>query len=133
MIQQSNGPALDTLWRTLPFTGYQRKDGKKGIRNLVVVMAAADNVNPLARHIAAAVPGALCLPATFGRGQLGEDLALTLRTMQGLAQHPNVFFTLVVSFEAASSLRIVDGVCAERKQDVAWLSILDEGGITAAT
>ena len=40
------------MW-TESLTGYPREDGRKGIRNLVVVQAAADNVNPLARQLAA--------------------------------------------------------------------------------
>ena len=38
-------------------TGYLRDDGRKGVRNLVAVMAAADNVNPLVRQLAEHVPG----------------------------------------------------------------------------
>ena len=49
-------------------TGYPRENGRKGVRNLVAVLAAADNVNPLARHLAARNPGVVCLSASYGRG-----------------------------------------------------------------
>src|SRR3954462_7330793 len=87
-------------------TGYLRDDGRKGVRNLVAVMAAADNVNPLVRQLAEHVPGVVCLRASYGRGQMGEDFELALRTMAGLAGHPNVASCLVVSFEPESSSRI---------------------------
>ena len=59
-------------------------------RQSLAVLAAADNVNPLARHLAARNPGVTCLPASYGRGQMGEDFELSLRAMAGLAAHPNV-------------------------------------------
>jgi altronate dehydratase large subunit len=89
-------------------TGYPRENGRKGVRNLVVVLAAADNVNPLARQLAARVPGVVSLPASYGRGQLGRDFEISLRAMAGLAAHPNVASCLVVSFEPESARRIAD-------------------------
>jgi altronate dehydratase large subunit len=108
--------------------GYPREDGRKGIRNLVVVQAAADNVNPLARQLAAKNPGVVCLPASYGRGQMGEDFNVTLRAMAGLAAHPNVAGCLIVSFEPESSERIAQ-LAEKRGRRVATLSFLDEGGI----
>jgi len=110
--------------------GFLRKDGRFGIRNLVVVMAAADNVNPLASMLAQDVPGVVCLRAGYGRGQLGKDLDLTLRTMAGLAAHPNVSGSLVVSFEPESALRISRRVTAQGR-NAATLSLLETGGVTA--
>jgi len=108
--------------------GYPREDGRKGIRNLVVVQAAADNVNPLARQLAAKNPGVVYLPASYGRGQMGEDFNVTLRAMAGLAAHPNVAGCLIVSFEPESSERVAQ-LAEKRGRRVAKLSFLDEGGI----
>jgi altronate dehydratase large subunit len=91
-------------------------------------MAAADNVNPLARQLAARNPGVVYLPASYGRGQMGEDFSITLRAMAGLAAHPNVAACLVVSFEPESGARIARLV--ERQgRSVETLSFLDEGGV----
>jgi altronate dehydratase large subunit len=114
-----------------PINGFIREDGRVGIRNLVVVMAAADNVNPLARKLADAVPGVTCLPASYGRGQLGADLDITLRTMAGLASHPNVAGCLIVCFERASGDRLADSIRARGRQ-AEVLSLLDVGGLTPA-
>ena len=69
------------MW-TDGLSGYQRENGRKGIRNLVAVLAAADNVNPLARQLAARNPGVVYLPASYGRGQMGRDFELSLRAME---------------------------------------------------
>ncbi len=112
-------------------TGYLREDGRKGIRNLVAVMAAADNVNPLARQLAARNPGVVYLPASYGRGQMGEDFDFSLRAMAGLAGHPNVAACLVVSFEPESSRRVARLV-EQQGRSVETLSFLDIGGMHAA-
>src|SRR6266851_7388398 len=109
-------------------TGFPRDNGRKGIRNLVVVLAAADNVNPLARHLVSRNPGVVSLPASYGRGQMGEDFEITLRAMAGLAAHPNVAACLIVSFEPESSERVAQLV-RRLGRSSATLSFLEEGGL----
>jgi len=109
-------------------TGFPRDNGRKGIRNLVVVLAAADNVNPLARHLVSRNPGVVYLPASYGRGQMGEDFEITLRAMAGLAAHPNVAACLVVSFEPESGARI-SRLVSQLGRSVETLSFLEEGGM----
>jgi altronate dehydratase large subunit len=111
--------------------GFRRENGTFGIRNRVLVMAAADNVNRLAQAICDAVPGSTFIPATFGRGQLGEDLEVTLRTQGNMAAHPNVSDTLIVSFESASAERIAERAELQGRE-VRCLSLLDAGGHYAA-
>src|SRR5262245_41028953 len=109
-------------------TGYSRENGRKGIRNLVAVLAAADNVNPLARHLAVRNPGVVCLPASYGRGQMGRDFEISLRAMAGLAAHPNIASCLIVSFEPESSERVAT-LARELGRQVATLSFLETGGL----
>jgi altronate dehydratase large subunit len=109
-------------------TGYPRENGRKGIRNLVAVLAAADNVNPLARHLATRNPGVVCLPASYGRGQMGRDFEVSLRAMAGLAAHPNIASCLVVSFEPESSERVAT-LARQLGRQVATLSFLETGGL----
>lgn len=111
----------------LPISGYRRGDGRIGVRNLTVVMAAADNANPFARKLSTMVSGTICLPASYGRGQLGSDLETTLQTMAGLAGHPNVAECLIVSFDLASAERIVERI-PEQSQRVQVVSLLQENG-----
>ncbi|WP_340109379.1 UxaA family hydrolase [Pikeienuella sp. HZG-20] len=107
---------------------WRREDGRPGIRNAVAVMAAADNMNPLLSHIVARVPGIVALPAAYGRGQLGEDLEITLDSMAGLAGHPNLAGCLIVAFEPASALRIAERVQG-RGESIRVLSFLQSGGM----
>jgi altronate dehydratase large subunit len=109
-------------------TGYPRENGRKGIRNLVAVLAAADNVNPLARHLAARNSAIVCLPASYGRGQMGRDFEVSLRAMAGLAAHPNIAHCLVVSFEPESSARVAK-LAMKLGRQVATLSFLETGGL----
>jgi altronate dehydratase large subunit len=109
-------------------TGYPRENGHKGIRNLIAVLAAADNVNPLARHLAARNPGVLCLPASYGRGQMGRDFEVSLRAMAGLAAHPNIAGCLVISFEPESGERVAQ-LAKRLGRQVETLSFLEAGGM----
>src|SRR5262249_58292805 len=115
------------MW-TDGLSGYQRENGRKGIRNLVAVLAAADNVNPLARQLAARNPGVVYLPASYGRGQMGHDFEVSLRAMAGLAAHPNVAGCLIVSFEPESSARVAE-LARGLGRPVETLSFLDAGGM----
>jgi len=111
------------------FLGY-RRGSRVGVRNLVSVLAAADNMNPAARRLGAEVAGVTVLEATFGRGQLGQDLELTRGAAVGLASHPNNYFCLVVCFEPESGARI-----AERAREVGArvevACFLELGGLSA--
>jgi len=120
--------ALAMEWK---LSGYRRSNGTLGVRNHVAVLAAADNVNPLARQLADQAPGTTFIRASFGRGQLGDDFKLALRTMAGMAAHPNVSDCLIVSFELASAERVAERVRAAGR-NAAILSLLDEGGIGAS-
>ncbi len=109
-------------------SGYLRDDGRKGVRNLVAVLAAADNVNPLVRQLAARNPGVVCLRASYGRGQMGRDFEVSLRAMAGLAAHPNIAGCLVVSFEPESSARVAQ-LARALGRPVETLSFLEAGGM----
>src|SRR5690606_5827206 len=81
---------------------FSRPDGRRAIRNFIAIIAATDAANPVVRRLADAVPGCVAITPLYGRGQLGDDLALSVRTMIGLGSNPNVYATLVVSLEEAA-------------------------------
>jgi altronate dehydratase large subunit len=111
----------------MTLTGFRRADGRVGIRNYLAVIAATDAANPVARRIAAAVPGAVAITPLYGRGQLGEDLAQSVRTMIGLGSNPNVYGALVVSLETVAGKRVADGI-AQKAPRCALMGIQEEGG-----
>ena len=47
--------------------GYKRLNKSVGIRNYVLIMSAADNVNPLAKKISSQIKNSIYLPASYGR------------------------------------------------------------------
>lgn len=78
------------------FLGYRRVDGRVGVRNHVLILAAVHCVNGIVERIGRAVPEAIALPHVYGCSQLGEDLAQTRRVIEAYAAHPNVGATLLV-------------------------------------
>jgi altronate dehydratase large subunit len=111
----------------MKLTGFRRTDGRIGIRNYLAVIAATDAANPVVRRIAGAVPGAVAITPLYGRGQLGEDLALSVRTMIGLGSNPNVYGALVVSLEQVAGSRVAEGISPKVSRS-ALMGIQEEGG-----
>ncbi|MFQ5657412.1 MAG: UxaA family hydrolase [Candidatus Methylomirabilales bacterium] len=106
---------------------YHRPDGRVAIRNFMAVISASDAANPVARRLAGSVPEAVAITPLYGRGQLGEDFALSVRTMVGLGTNPNVYAVLVVGLEPVAAERIAQGIARTGKR-VEVLSIQKEGG-----
>jgi altronate dehydratase large subunit len=97
------------------FLGYERSDGRVGVRNTVAILSAMDNTNPSAERIAAMVSGTTVLSTPFGRGQIGADFEVTLRTLSGMAAHPNVAAVLVLSLSEASANELAERVARSGK------------------
>ena len=89
------------------FAGYRRPNGEVGVRNLVAILSAMDNTNPSAERIAGMVAGTVVIATPFGRGQIGPDFEITLRTLSGLAGHPNIAAVLVLSLSEDSGHELV--------------------------
>ncbi len=114
------------------FRGYRRPDGQVGIRNRLAVIAAMDNVNPVARRIASLVHGAVAITVPFGRGQTGLDKARHDGALAGMGSNPNFGAVLVVSLEPRSALALAEAVAASGKP-VEWLAVQPCGGTLKAT
>ena len=54
------------MQRVSDITGYQRKDGKFGIRNHVLVLPTVSCVNGVVHRISREVPDAVCAPHAYG-------------------------------------------------------------------
>ena len=89
------------------FDGYPRADGRAGTRNFVAIVGASHCAAHVTERIAAAfrdesfdgtgVDGVVALPHTDGCGQSqGADTRLLRRTLDGLADHPNVAGAVMV-------------------------------------
>jgi altronate dehydratase large subunit len=115
---------MDRNW-----TGFRRKNGTVGLRNYLAVIAATDAANPVARRIAASVPGGVAITPLYGRGQLGKDLEQSINTMAGLGINPNVYAALIVSLEPVAGGRVAERIAASGKP-VEALSIQGAPGTT---
>ena len=83
----------------MKFMGYVRPDGSVGIRNHMLVLAAARAGASLAELIAGTLNGAkLYVPPQDG-GRNSEDRATIARTVVGLAKNPNVGAVLIVGLK----------------------------------
>lgn len=96
--------ALENRYADLTFSGYERKDGKVGIRNSVFIVPTVGCVNEISKKLEAWANKNLgledgfhawCHP--FGCSQLGEDHETTRRILSDLVLHPNAGGVLVIS------------------------------------
>jgi altronate dehydratase large subunit len=72
----------------MEFSGYQRDDGRVGIRNLVLVCAVVECVEGIARKIAEQVKSAVAVTHHYSCLHLGNEQVVTI--MVGIAENPNI-------------------------------------------
>jgi altronate hydrolase len=130
------------------FMGYQRPDGRVGVRNYIAVLASVNCSAHTVREIAhyftperlAAYPnvdGVIALAHGSGCGMKngGADYAILQRTMAGMARHPNVGAYIMVGLgcETNQITEIVDNYqlldSARPSQLPPRLTIQGEGGV----
>ena len=103
--------------------GYIRSDKKVGIRNHIIIMSAADNVNPLSRKISKKTKGSIFVSASYGRGQLGQDHENYLNAMSGIIDNPNVYKTILLSMDGDSADWIINK--SKRKKDIHKITLME--------
>ena len=123
------------------FDGYRRPDGRVGVRNHVLVLSPTGLTSAAAARIASLVRGTVCITSGYGRGQLAADAQLQFDTLAGLACHPNIAATLVVSAGPDITQAYVDTI-ATSGQPVVGVALPDvhedalalvDAGVRAAT
>lgn len=96
---------FSSLQSTRTFLGYERADGKVGIRNEVWIIPTVGCVNTTATILAERagkkyqdqVDGIFAFTHNMGCSQLGEDHQCTQQVLKGLINHPNAGAVLVLS------------------------------------
>jgi altronate dehydratase large subunit len=111
------------------FMGYERPDGKVGIRNYVVVVPTVACVNGVAHSIASKVPGVIPLFHGHGCGRLGDDLKIHVRTLVNLCKNPNVAAVLAIGLgcEFIKVKEFSENV-AESGKPVEFFNVQTDGG-----
>ena len=97
---------------TQEFLGFQRSDGRVGIRNYVAVIAAMDTINPIATKIVDLVKGTVLISDLFGRKLGGVNHGVRVRSLSGMGANPNVGAVLVVSLHRPSALTVAEPIAA---------------------
>lgn len=101
---------------TETFLGYYRKNEQVGIRNYVAILAAMDNVNPIAQRITELVKGTVLITDLFGRKQAGANHIARMKALCESACNPNVGAVLVISLHKPSALQLAEQIDAADQQ-----------------
>ena len=106
------------------WTGYDRPDGRKGVRNLALVISTVACAQHVAHAVARDEPGAhvIGFPGCY-------DNAYAVRLLLSLARHPNVGGVLCVGLgcEYTQPARIAEAV-RRSGRPAEWFNIQDVGG-----
>lgn len=94
------------------FLGYARAHGRAGVRNHLLVLSVAGLTGPAARRVAQALPGARLVSMPYGGGLIGADQALHLRTLSGLACHPNVGAVVLIGSDPPKLRTLAQAIAA---------------------
>jgi (2R)-sulfolactate sulfo-lyase subunit beta len=108
------------------FFGYQRENGRIGVRNHVVILPVDDLSNAAALAVENNIKGTMALPHPYGRLQFGADLDLHFRTLIGTGANPNVAAVIVICIEEHWAKKVADGIAATGKP-VAYFGIEQHG------
>lgn len=114
--------------------GYYRSDGSVGIRNYVAVVPTVICSSHVAQQITHKVPSTITLEHNRGCGQFGVDMEVTIRTLTGVIENPNVYGALIVGLgcEALGS-HMLESRLKLSSKPIQRLDIQSVRGGTAAT
>lgn len=80
----------------IEFNGYRREDGRVGVRNHILVVSSVACANGVVEALEREFPEVMTLKHAYGCGYGPDDLNISLRTLNGMANHPNVGAVLVI-------------------------------------
>ena len=97
------------------FRGYERENGRIGVRNHVLIIPVDDLSNSASVGVGNLVKGTISVPHPYGRLQFGEDLDLTFKTLAGFGMNPNIHSAIVIGIEDNWANRIADQIAKTGK------------------
>ena len=111
-------------------TGYERKNGKFGIRNHVLVLPTVSCVNGVINRLSREVPEAVCVTHAHGCGRGGpRDLEILFRILSGLVHHPNVGGVVLIGLGCeVSSTKNLLPLIKEAGKPIEVLNVQEDGG-----
>ncbi|MGD9828348.1 MAG: UxaA family hydrolase [Hyphomicrobiaceae bacterium] len=114
------------------FLGYERADGRVGIRNWVAVVSVMENCNSITRAVVRSVLNTVPVATAYVRGQIGQDLEITMSVLAGLATNPNIGGVVIVGLEPVTSEDLARRI-RPSGLPVAIVNIQETGGTLEAT
>jgi altronate dehydratase large subunit len=111
-------------------TGYERKGGRFGIRNHVLVLATVSCVNGVVNRISREVPEAVCVTHAHGCGRGGaRDLQILTGILSGLIHNPNVGAVVLVGLGCeVSNTKNLFPLIQEGGKPMGIFNVQQEGG-----
>lgn len=114
----------------MKFSGYEREDGRIGVRNHVLIMPTVACANETCRIMAENLPGAVSMVNQNGCGEVASSLKVTRKILSGIAANPNVYAVLLVGLGCELNVadEMVSIIKKRTKKPLEVLLIQDEGG-----
>lgn len=111
-------------------TGFERKDGRFGIRNHVLVVPTVSCVNGVINRISREVPEAVCVTHAHGCGRGGlRDLKILFRVLSGLVHNPNVGGVVLIGLGCeVSSTKALYPLIKDAGKPVEIFNVQEDGG-----
>ncbi|MDR9429415.1 MAG: UxaA family hydrolase [Natronomonas sp.] len=95
-VRDGAAAEVDAGDETERFVGFERPDGRIGVRNRLLILPSVICSHIVADRIADEIPAAVSAPHDHGCAQLGADNEQTERTFLGVGTNPNVAGVVVV-------------------------------------
>lgn len=110
--------------------GYNRPDGKFGIRNHVLILPCSLCASETARFASENVKGTVYLANQGGCSLSKRDLKVTLETLSGIAANPNIYGTVLVGngCEVVQASLLAEKIREKTCKPLEVLVIREEGG-----
>ncbi len=112
------------------FLGYERENGRIGVRNHTLIIPLDDLSNSAASGVENLIYGTRAIPHPYGRLQFGEDLDLMFKTLSGFGKNPNVASAVVLGIEDNWTNKVADEIAKTGKW-VEAISIEGKGDLRA--
>jgi altronate dehydratase large subunit len=114
--------------------GYERRNGKFGVRNHVLVLATVSCVNGVINRISRQVPEAVCVPHAYGCGRgSARDTQILFRILASLVHHPNVGAAVVIGLGCErANTKAFRPFIEKAEKPVAIFDVQESGSLQAA-
>ncbi|MEW6187276.1 MAG: UxaA family hydrolase [Thermodesulfobacteriota bacterium] len=119
----------------LKLTGYQRADGRFGVRNQVLVLPTVSCVNGVVNRIGREVPEVIFAPHPHGCGRGGRrDMEILFRILSGMILHPNVGGVVLIGLgcEVSNTRRLLP-LIEKSGKPIEVFNVQEDGGSLATT